>query len=105
LSALDLIFFFFIGLLGVLIAFEWLGRVDEVCRNNMNILWAWPTHIIMAFFAKRKTKLIKDYFRASSIFSLILLAGWFWWPQQFNNAFAPLLMIITVRSFFISTKK
>src|SRR5579871_377561 len=104
-EGVDVLFFSLVGLIGICITFEWLGRVDEVCRNNMNILWAWPTHIVMAFFTKKKSRLAVDYFRASSIFSLILLGGWFWWPQEFNNAFAPLLIIIIVRGFFISTKK
>jgi hypothetical protein len=105
LKVLDVLFFFFVGLIGLLIAFEWLGRVDKVCRNNMNILWAWPTHIVMAFLTKKKTRFIPNYFLASAVASLILLLGWFWWPQQFNNAFAPLLIIIIVRGFFISRKK
>jgi len=105
LNAFDIVFFFFIGLLGILIAFEWLGRVDEVCRNNMNILWAWPTHVVAAFLINKKTKFIKNYFRFAALIALILLIGWFWWHQQFNNSFAPLLVLIIVRGFFISTKK
>ena len=40
----------------------WLGRVDDVCSNNINILWALPTHIVAVFFIRKKYKWIKYYF-------------------------------------------
>ncbi|MBS1946349.1 MAG: DUF4105 domain-containing protein [Bacteroidetes bacterium] len=100
----DMAFYFFMGLLGLLLVTVWAGRVDEVCRNNMNILWAWPTHTVFAFMTAKKTKLISNYFLLSALVALILLIGWPWWPQQFNNAFAPLLLIMAVRGFLISKK-
>lgn len=101
----DMIFFFLTGLLGLIIAFVWLVRVDAVCRNNLNILWAFPTNALMAFLTNRKQIWAKNYFRAIAFIAFILLIGWAWLPQQLNIAFAPLLMIIFTRSTFISSKK
>ncbi|HVM89088.1 MAG TPA: DUF4105 domain-containing protein [Puia sp.] len=105
LHMLDIIFFLAIGLLGILIAAVWIGRVDTVCRNNINILWAWPTHVVFAFIIKNKNTWIQKYFLITAITSCILLLGWFWWTQELNNAIFPLLIIIIIRSFFISRKK
>jgi hypothetical protein len=101
----DIIFFFLIGLLGIIIAFVWLARVDAVCRNNLNILWALPTYVVMAFCTKKDQVWARNYFRAVAFIAFILLIGWAWLPQQLNIAFAPLLIIIITRSIFISKKK
>ncbi|HTE30545.1 MAG TPA: DUF4105 domain-containing protein, partial [Chryseolinea sp.] len=58
----DAMFFFSLGLLGILILFVWAGRVDSVCKNNLNVLWAWPTHIFVVFLSKKKHIWIKNYF-------------------------------------------
>jgi hypothetical protein len=101
----DMIFFFLTGLLGLTIAFVWLARVDAVCRNNLNILWALPTNVVMAFLTNRKQIWARNYFRAVAFIAFILLIGWAWLPQQLNIAFAPLLIIIFTRSIFIGSKK
>lgn len=101
----DIIFFFLIGLLGLTISFVWLARVDTVCRNNLNILWALPTNAVMAFFTKNKSAWTRNYFLAVAFIAFILLIGWAWLPQQLNIAFAPLLIIIFARGVFISRKK
>lgn len=101
----DIIFFLLVGLLGVTITFLWLARVDMVCRNNLNILWASPTHVVMAFLTKKNQVWARNYFRAVAFIAFILLIGWAWLPQQLDSAFAPLLIIIITRSVFISRKK
>ena len=101
----DTIFFFLIGLLGLLIAFVWLARVDAVCRNNLNILWAWPTHAVVAFLSKKNQGWKKSYFLIAAGIALFLLVGWAWLPQQLNIAFAPLIFIVMLRSYLISTKR
>lgn len=95
----DAIFFFSLGLLGVLILFVWIGRVDAVCRNNLNILWAWPTHIFVVFLSVKKHRWIKIYFRIAALVALLILLGWPWLPQQLNIAFVPLLIIIILRGY------
>ena len=101
----DIIFFFIIGLLGLLITTVWLIRVDEVCRNNLNILWCLPTNLVMAFYTRKDKPWAKKYFLVAGSMALLLLLGWAFLPQGLNIAFAPLLIIITVRSFFICIKK
>lgn len=95
----DIIFFSMMGLFGLLITYLWLGRVDEVCRNNINILWALPTHLIAVFFIRKKTAWIKYYFLITAILAAFLLIGFPWWPQKMNMAVVPILGIIIFRSF------
>ena len=97
----DIIFFTLLGLLGLLMSAMWLGRVDDVCRNNMNILWAVPTHIVAVFFIRKKYNWVKYYFLITAIIALILAIGFAWWPQRMNPAVLPILGIIIFRGFHI----
>ncbi len=74
----DIVFFSLMGLFGLLIAALWLGRVDDVCRNNINIFWALPTHLIAVFFIRKKAAWIKYYFLVTAILASFLLIGFPW---------------------------
>lgn len=102
LNIFDSLFFFALGLLGLLLLTLWIIRVDDVCRNNLNLLWALPTHLPVAFLLHRKKGWIRQYFKYVFFISLLLAVGWFFLPQQLNIAIAPLLLIIIVRSYFRS---
>ena len=94
----DIVFFTVLGLFGLLIATVWLIRVDTVCRDNMNILWATPTHLVAVMFLRKKPVWLKYFFLVAGLISLILLAGFPWWMQRMNIAVVPLLAIIIFRS-------
>jgi hypothetical protein len=100
----DRIFFFMLGLLGLLILVLWIIRVDTVCRDNFNLLWALPTHLYIAFVLGRRKPWIRKYFRITIIISLLTGITWFFLPQEMNAGLLPLLMIIITRSFFRSKK-
>jgi hypothetical protein len=97
----DIVFFSLLGLLGTLMALMWLGRVDDVCRNNINILWAVPTHIVAVFFIRKKYSWVKYYFLLTAILALVLGIGFPWWPQRMNSAVLPILGIIIFRGFHL----
>jgi hypothetical protein len=101
----DIIFFSLTGLFGLLASTLWLGRVDNVCRNNINIFWALPTHLIAVFFIRKKGVWIKYYFLATAILAAVLLIGFPWWPQRMNTAVLPILGIIIFRGFCIYLKR
>jgi len=102
---IDKILFLITGLLGILMLTLWLGRDDTVCGNNMNIIWALPTHAIAAFFIGKNRPWLKLYFLFSGIAGALLLLGWAWWPQQLNNALVPVVLLIVIRSFALSKKQ
>jgi uncharacterized protein DUF4105 len=94
----DSIFFLLLGLLGAVMATLWIIRIDTVCRNNLNLLWALPTHLVIAFVVGKKKNWVRKYFRFTLIIALLLAFTWFFLPQQLNTAVWPLLGIVILRS-------
>jgi hypothetical protein len=105
LIAFDGFMFFITGLLGILILFMWFGTDHLMCRNNLNLLWAWPFNIAAAFYIHSGKPLAIKYLTIYALFNMILLAGWFFLPQHMNPALIPVIAIIIFRSFFIVSKK
>ncbi len=105
LLALDGFLYFVTGFLGLLIVFMWTGTEHYMCKDNFNLLWAWPTNIVMAFFVHSAKKSSKIYFLAYSIFCLLLLTAWFFLPQDMNPSFVPIIAIIVFRTMFFYLRK
>ena len=97
-AVFDFILFFFSGALGILILFMWLGTDHPECRNNFNLAWAFPFHIVTVFLIYRKRDWLCYYFLANSILLLLLLVFWMWLPQEMNNAQVPIICILFLRS-------
>jgi hypothetical protein len=104
-ASFDGFLFFVSGLLGVLFLFMWLGTDHVMCENNYNLLWAWPTNLIAAFYVHSKIKWAKIYLIIYSLFNVILIASWFFLPQQLNPALIPIIGILIFRSWIILLKK
>lgn len=94
----DRLFFLITGLLGVLMLVLWIARVDNVCRNNFNLLWALPTHTIIAFVITKQKQWIKFYWLATAVLSALLLLAWKWLPQEMNNSILIIVAIVLFRS-------
>ena len=98
LHLLDAFLFFTVGLLGVLLVFMWVGTDHIMTKNNYNLLWAWPIHIVYAFLIHKKNKIAKVYSLLVSIFLIILLCTWFFLAQKMNNALLPLIVLMIWRA-------
>jgi len=105
LKIFDFFFFIIVGLIGVLILFMWFGTEHAMCKNNFNLLWALPTHLLVAFMLFSKKQWVNNYFRFIFFYTIALLLAWFFLPQQFNAALLPVVGIILIRSFFLSKRK
>lgn len=106
LIAVDGFTFFMTGLLGILLIFMWLGTDHYMCKDNFNLLWAWPTNIIAAFYIQSGKSIAKKYFTIYAVFNLVLFACWFFLPQHMNPALMPFIAILIFRSlFYISREK
>jgi hypothetical protein len=101
LQVADFVLFLLSGLLGILLLFLWIGRQDTVCRNNLNLLWALPTHSFIAFFLRKKTPWVRFYLIVTAAIGALLLLTWIWLPQQLNPALIPLVILLIVRSILI----
>jgi len=100
----DAFIFFIIGVSGILILFMWFGTDHLMCRNNYNLLWAWPLHTIAAFYTHSKKSSAKNYFTLTAIVNIALLLLWFFLPQHLNISFIPVVMLLIFRSVMIRNK-
>ena len=98
LSGFDGLLFFLTGALGILLIFMMTATDHSMTKNNYNIFWAWPPHILLSFFINSNKKWVKYYFLLIAISMVILLMAWFFLPQQMNNALIPFVLLLTYRS-------
>ena len=98
LNGFDGLLFFLTGALGILFVFIWAATGHLMLKTNFNLLWAWPTHVIIAFFVNNKSSWIKNYFAVTAAGLIIVLLSWFFLPQQMNNALLPIVLILLYRS-------
>lgn len=47
---------FLSGLLGILMLVMWFATDHNICRDNLNLLWALPTNVLFPFFKKPRTR-------------------------------------------------
>ena len=99
LNVFDTIFFLLVGLSGVLMLFMWFGTDHALCANNYNLLWALPTHTIMAFFVHQHKKWVKQYFTVSFWITILIAFIWVWIPQQLPIALTPVVLLLVLRSY------
>ncbi|MEJ7586241.1 MAG: DUF4105 domain-containing protein [Ferruginibacter sp.] len=98
LQGFDGLLFFFTGLLGILFIFMWTGTDHSMTKSNYNLLWAWPTHILAAYYVNRKNKWARMYFGLNTAFLIIILLIWAFLPQQLNVALIPFVLLLAFRS-------
>lgn len=104
LLALDGTLVFLTGILGILFILMWVGTDHYMCKDNYNLLWAWPTNLVVAFFLNSKSPFARYYFLVYAILLSGMILAWLWLPQHFNTALLPLLGILIFRIFFTSLK-
>jgi hypothetical protein len=98
LQGFDGLFFFLTGILGIIIIFMWFGTDHSMTKNNFNLIWAWPTHTIIAFFINSKKNWVKKYFKFTAVALLAVLISWLFLPQQMNNGLIPIVLLLIYRS-------
>jgi hypothetical protein len=101
LRVVDSILFFIVGLAGTILALLWFATDHIATKDNLNLLWAFPTHLIVPYliFRKKLQKISAYYFLFWSIFLTLFLIGWNYLPQQFNLAIIPLVLLLILRSY------
>lgn len=93
------------GLLGVFFSLLWFATDHTDTLYNFNLLWALPTHFfLMPFYAKNLT-FRKYYFAATALIGLILLIMWPLLPQNLHYACIPLVLLLSLRSYYLYRAK
>ncbi len=90
------------GLAGALMAFLWFGALHRVTNWNLNLAWAWPTHLVAAGVLARagtaqRRAWLRRYLQAASLAAGVVAAGWALWPQDLHPAVVPLVLLLAVR--------
>jgi len=97
----DFVLFFTVGLVGLLVTFLWFFTDHTNTVNNLNIIWALPTHFAMAFFLipGRRSNFTRIYFLVTAIIAMLLVVSWVFLPQRLNPALIPLVLAVAMRAF------
>lgn len=95
----DAILFGSAGVLGFLLLLLWLATDHKAAANNLNILWALPTHLIAVIAFIKQPKWLEKYFLIIMILTAVLLVSWPLLPQHLNATLIPFVLAIAIRSF------
>ena len=100
---IDTILFSLVGLLGVVIAFQWFGSNHAVMANNYNLIWAHPLHLlaVVALLVKRFRHLAKYYFGVNMLVMVLAMIFWFILPQELPFPMFPVVAAMATRSAII----
>lgn len=104
-NVFDITYFLLLGLMGSFMLFMWFGTDHDLCRDNYNLLWALPTHVVGVFFVQKNTRFTKIYFGATAVIAFLVLILWKVLPQELNIAFLPLILLAGIRSVYRALKK
>ena len=104
------IYFTLLGLIGWILVFMWFFTDHTATKMNLNILWAMPLNLPLAFFVFKDPipAWFRVYLKAYRILLIVLLIGWWANPQQYHKAVIPLILtgiILTSRFLPIPTTK
>ena len=90
-----------VGLAGTAMAFLWFISLHAVTNQNLNLLWAWPTHLVAIAWrggAGPASQARRLYWRAAAAAALVTLAGWPFWPQVLYDGLIPLIALLALRA-------
>ena len=92
---LPVLYFIILGLFGWLFLCLWFLTLHSTTKWNLNILWAMPLNIPIAFFLLKKEipKFAISFIKIYRILLITLLIGWALNPQTYHMAVVPLVFI------------
>ena len=105
LSSFDGMLIFITGLIGILVLIMWFATDHIMCRDNFNILWAWPINVVAAFYVHSGRNWAKKYYLIYGSFLLLVIIFWKLIPQHLNTSLLPILLILILRSFIYVFRK
>lgn len=96
----DAIFFFLIGVLGVVLILLWFFTDHQPTKLNYNLLWASPVYFLSMVFIFLRFPWVKIYHLVMAFYSLAIVLFWIVLPQDFNDAFRPLIILQVLISYY-----
>lgn len=104
-SIMDRIIFVLSGLLGLVLLFMWFGTDHQSFANNINLVWAMPINLLVAFSLNRPRKWLEKYLRYYSLLLLLLMIPVLLHPGIINIGLCPLILVLSFRSWMLSKDK
>ncbi len=104
LNIFDRFVFIVAGIIGLLLLYLWLVTDHQVTQNNFNILWTFPTLLVIGL-AHFKSKVIQVIMIVNLLMLCIFILGWWIIPQSFPVITLPISIIIALRLAFILKSK
>ena len=101
---LDVPFFTLLGLTGLLIAFLWFIALHAVTKQNVNLLWALPTNLALAWslVGAQRGRWAVALLWIAALAAAVFAFGWAAWSQELPLATLPLALAVGVRSIFLA---
>ena len=97
---LDAVLFGVVGVSGLLMLLLWVATSHTVTGPNVNLLWAWPTHVVAAWavLRRRAEPRWQPYFALSAVVTGLTIAFWGVLPQELPLAVMPVAFALALRS-------
>ena len=96
----DTLLFGLAGIAGIVLSFLWLGTQHTVTGPNLNVLWAWPSHLIAAWWL-RKPMLslgVQRYLIVAGVATLVTALAWPFLPQVLPGPVYPVVLLLALRA-------
>jgi len=95
--------FIIVGLFGLLVFSITIFTEHQELKNNFNLFWCNPLHLISAVFLFAKTKIKLQMYLSILLMTLIIgmIVIWIWNIQSFENGFLPIVLILSIYNFRI----
>jgi hypothetical protein len=96
----DALLFGVAGIAGLIMAFLWLATDHTVTGPNLNLLWAWPTHVGAAWGLRRASLpgWLRAYLATAAAVTGLTAAAWGVLPQALPAPALFLALLLTVRA-------
>ena len=95
----DFIFWFVLGLSGLVLFLLWAATDHHTTKYNWNVVWALPTHLLF-FWRSYRNELTENYFMVTGALAALLLIFWGFIPQDLPEAALPIVVLIVIKAFF-----
>ncbi len=92
----DLVFWFVLGVAGLILFLLWFATDHTTTKYNWNLLWALPTHLLF-FWRTKRTELTETYFTVVGAIALAVLVMWGFIPQNLPETALPLVVLIVLK--------
>ena len=100
LLTLDFLLFLTSGCLGLLLFYLTFFSLHPLVKWNLNLLWLNPAHLLFVLLLPfKKCRRVLSYYQLLISISLVFtISGYLYFPQEYNVAFLPLMLMLFIRA-------